>query len=48
MAYTPPPGKMIDHDRIGKKGWPRHWEALGLEPPLKDIPAPEPAPAPPS
>lgn len=38
--YTPPEGKVIDHDKIGKKGYPRHWQALGLEPPLKDAPEP--------
>lgn len=30
--------QIIDHDKLGKKGHPRHWEALGLEPPMKTVP----------
>lgn len=29
---------VIDHDKIGKKGFPRHYAALGLEPPMKTVP----------
>ncbi|MFC7067559.1 hypothetical protein [Brucella rhizosphaerae] len=30
--------QVIDYDRIGKKGFPRHYAALGLEPPMKTVP----------
>lgn len=29
---------VIDQDKIGKKGFPRHYAALGLEPPMKTVP----------
>lgn len=35
MAAT---NQVIDIDRIGKKGWPIHYAALGLEPPMKTVP----------
>ncbi|WHS33219.1 hypothetical protein QLQ09_23470 [Brucella sp. NM4] len=30
--------KVIDSNRIGKKGYPMHYAALGLEPPMKTVP----------
>ncbi|UVV66512.1 DUF4376 domain-containing protein [Brucella anthropi] len=29
---------LIDHGKIGKKGFPRHYAALGIEPPMKTVP----------
>ena len=29
---------IIDDAKIGKKGFPRHWKELGLEPPMKEVP----------
>lgn len=40
--------EVVDTARIGKKGFPRHAAALGLEPPMKPVPkeqAAEPPPA---
>lgn len=40
--FVIPEGKVIDFDRLGSKGFPRHWEAYwqttGNPPPLKDAP----------
>lgn len=30
--------QVIDQSKIGKKGYPRHYEALGLAPPMKAVP----------
>ncbi|MFK3663929.1 hypothetical protein ACI2JN_01545 [Ochrobactrum teleogrylli] len=30
--------QVIDASKIGKKGYPRHYQALGLEPPMKTVP----------
>lgn len=30
--------QVIDTDKIGKKGFPLHYAALGLEPPMKTVP----------
>lgn len=30
--------QVIDHDKIGTKGCPLHYAALGLEPPMKTVP----------
>lgn len=35
MAVTQ---QIIDHDKIGKKGFPRHYQAFNLEPPMKTVP----------
>ena len=29
---------VIDNEKVGKKGYPRHYAALGLEPPMKTVP----------
>lgn len=29
---------IIDSSKIGKRGYPRHYQALGLEPPTKTVP----------
>lgn len=36
--------QVIDHVRVGKKGFPRHWQLLGYDAPLKEVPDSE-APA---
>lgn len=30
--------QVIDHNKIGKKGFPRHYQAFNLEPPMKTVP----------
>ncbi len=30
--------EVVDREKIGKKGFPRHYAALGLEPPMKTVP----------
>lgn len=30
--------EIVDNAKIGKKGFPRHFEAFGLEPPMKTVP----------
>lgn len=30
--------QVIDHDKIGKKGFPRHYQAFNLDPPMKVVP----------
>ncbi|MCH6205205.1 DUF4376 domain-containing protein [Brucella ciceri] len=30
--------KVIDHARLGTPGWPIHYEAYGVEPPIKIVP----------
>lgn len=30
--------EVIDLERVGKKGFPRHYQAFGLEPPKKEVP----------
>lgn len=30
--------QVINNDVLGKKGWPLHYAALGLEPPMKTVP----------
>lgn len=30
--------QVIDADKIGKKGYPMHYAAMGLEPPMKTVP----------
>lgn len=37
-----PAGKSVDWSKVGKKGFPRHFAALGLTPPLKDTQPSEP------
>jgi len=37
---------VVDIDRIGRKGYPRHYQAFGLEPPTKVVPVGSPPDAP--
>lgn len=37
---------VVDIDRIGRKGYPRHYQAFGVEPPTKVVPIGAPAGAP--
>jgi hypothetical protein len=37
MSFTPPAGFEVDQAKVGTKGYPRHWEALGLQPPLRPV-----------
>ncbi|KKC39495.1 hypothetical protein WH87_04665 [Devosia epidermidihirudinis] len=30
--------EVIDQSRIGRRGFPRHYQALGLKPPMKTVP----------
>lgn len=36
--------QVIDNDKIGKKGFPMHYAALGIEPPMKTVPVEDGAP----
>ncbi len=42
MAEETPKMKwVVDHTKVGTKGYPRHWKELGLTPPLKQVPIEE-------
>lgn len=30
--------EIVDVDKVGRKGMPRHYQAFGIEPPMKTVP----------
>lgn len=44
MAKKPKTKIILDHTRVGKKGFPIHWEEMGKEPPLIEVPEDDPRP----